>query len=242
MRKAGSAALAVCVALLAGAFGQAAEPKATIDAAIKAAGGAEKLAKFNTETWKEKGTYYGMGAGQPYTGTYAVVWPDKFRMEIEGAFIIVLNGDKGWMKEGDNTSEMTKEQLEEQKENHYAGWVASLLPLKDKAFTLAAADEIKVDNRPAVGVKVSRKDHRDVNLYFDKETGLLVKSATRAKDLEAGGKEFTQEVFLSDYKEIEGAKVPMKVAVKRDGKQFVEAENLEVKPSPKLDDKTFAKP
>src|SRR5262249_32469191 len=229
-------------AFLAAGFAGAAEPKAVIDAAIKASGGAEKLAKFNSETWKEKGTYYGMGAGQPYTGTYAVSFPDRFRMEIEGAFVIVLNGDKAWFKAGDNTSEMGKEQLEEQKENLYASWVASLLPLKDKAFTLAALEEIKVDNRPAVGVKVSRKDHRDGSLYFDKETGLLVKTASHPKDLEAGGKEITQEVFLSDYKEVEGAKVPMKVVVKHDGKQFVEAENVDVKPSPKLDDKTFAKP
>src|SRR5262249_5998476 len=120
MRKALSAGMALFTAFLAAGFAGAAEPKAVIDAPITASGGAEKLAKFNSETWKEKGTYYGMGAGQPYTGTYAVSFPDRFRMEIEGAFVIVLNGDKGWFKAGDNTSEMGKEQLEEQKENLYA--------------------------------------------------------------------------------------------------------------------------
>src|SRR5262249_29297540 len=75
------------------------QARAIIDKAIKAVGGEEKIAKFKTQTWKNKGTYYGMGDGVPYTAIYAVSWPDKSRFEVEGGFIIsVLDGDKGWMQ------------------------------------------------------------------------------------------------------------------------------------------------
>src|SRR4051794_26575345 len=150
-------------------------PRAIIDKAIQAAGGEAKLARFKAHTWTEKGTYYGMGDGLPYTGRYAVQYPDRFSMEIEGFFKMVLDGDHGWVKSGGDTMEMTKEQLAEHQENHYGGYVTTLLPLKDKAFTLTALPDEKVDGRPAAGVKVSHKGHRDVSLYFDKQTGLLAR-------------------------------------------------------------------
>src|SRR5208282_5412821 len=73
------------------------DARAIIAKAIKAAGGEAKLAKLKASTWKEKGTYYGMGDdGFPYTANYAIQWPGQFRLEVEGVFTIVLDGDKGW--------------------------------------------------------------------------------------------------------------------------------------------------
>src|ERR1700737_983715 len=132
-------ALAGLLALTAANSIRAADDKparAVIDKALKAAGGADKLAKHPGMTWHEKGTYYGMGDGVPYTAPYAVQWPDKMRMEIEGVFMMVLNGDKGWLQMSGETKPMTKEQLAEEKEGRFAGWVTTLVPLKDKGFTL----------------------------------------------------------------------------------------------------------
>lgn len=234
-------AMIVC-SLVCGSSGgdDADKARGVIDKGIKALGGEDNLAKFNVQTWKEKGTFYGMGDGLPYTGIYAIQWPNQFRMEIENVFIVVLNGDKGWIKAQGETREMTAKEMAEQKENHYGGWVTTLLPLKDKAHKLALFDEIMVDNRPAVGAKVSHKDHRDVKLFFDKETGLRVKAELRVVD--ESGKEITQEMFFRDYKEIDGGKVPMKIEIKRDGKRFVEAENYDIKPAKKLADSVFARP
>src|SRR5207247_5297407 len=96
----------------------------------------------------------------------------------------VINGDKGWITLMGNTDVMPDDQLEAAKEELYAGWVAGLLaPLKDAAFKLTPLGEIKVGDRPAVGVKVGHKDHKDVNLYFDKDKGLLLKVQRRAKDM-----------------------------------------------------------
>jgi hypothetical protein len=219
-----------------------ADQKVVIDKAIKAMGGAEKLAKYQAATWNEKGTYYGMGDGLPYTAKYAVQWPDQFRMDIENVFLLVLDRDKGWIIMNNQAQDMTKEQLKEQKEQRYAGWVATLAPLKDKAFTLAALGESKVGDRPALGVKVSHEGHRDVSLFFDKETGLLVKSEYRVNADELGGKEVNQEAFFSGHLETDGIKVFRKIVVKRDGKLFVEAEISDFKPAEKLDSKLFAKP
>src|SRR5947209_137181 len=170
--------LAGLAALLAADSVRADDQKATravIDKAIKAVGGAANLAKYQGMVWKDKGTYYGMGDGVPYSGTYAVQMPDKMRMEVEGAFIIVLNGDKGWIQMNGETNALTKDQLAEQQEEQYSGWVTSLVALKDKGFTLTPLGESKVEGDAAVGIKVSHKGHRDVELYFSKKSGLVVK-------------------------------------------------------------------
>ncbi len=218
------------------------EARAIVDRAIEAAGGEAALAKFQSMTWKEKGTYYGMGDGLPYTGTYAIQWPDRFRMEIANAFTIVLNGDHGWMQTGGNTEEMTRDQLAEQKQERYVGWVTSLLPLTRGKYHLASVGESKVDGRPAVGVKVVARNHRDVTLYFDKASGLVVKSQYGARAMEDGGKKVTQEAYYANYREVNGAKMPSKIVIKRDGKRFVEAEITELKPAPTFGPRTFSKP
>jgi hypothetical protein len=220
-----------------------ADLRAVIDKALKAAGGEEKLAKFKSRTWVAKGTYYGMGDGIQYSANYALALPDKFRFEVEGGFMtVVVDGDKGWTQSMDETRQMNKDELAQQKEELHAFIVSTLTPLKGGDYKLSSLGETKIGDKPAIGIKVSHKDHQDVNLYFDKTSGLLVKSERKVKAQEEGNKEVSQEETYEDYKDIEGAKIPMKITILRDGKKYVEGENSEVKAVDKHDDKTFAKP
>jgi hypothetical protein len=156
-------------------------------------------------------------------------------MAIKNVFTIVLDGDKGWV----NGAEMNAEQLKEMRESNYAGWVSTLLPLKDKAFTLSSLAETTVGGKPAVGVKVSHQGHRDVKLYFDKESGLLAKVISRVKAEEMDGKEVDQETEQQQYKDFGGIKVPKRIVIRRDGKRFVEANIRDWKGAEKLDNSVF---
>lgn len=135
---------------------------------------------------------------------------------------------------------MDKTAVTEIKENLYASWIATLAPLTDKAFKLTSRGESKVNGRPVLGVKVSREGHRDVQLFFDKGTGLLTRSSTRAKDLFQGGDEQQAEELYSEYKDFDVVKRPTKVKQLRDGKEFVEVAYSDYTLSEKLDDKLFA--
>jgi hypothetical protein len=225
------------------------DARAIVEKAVKAVGGAEKLGKFPAATWKGKGKFYGMGEGIEFSGEWWVAAPERTRAEVDFEvngmkikFVRVVNGDKGWSKANDMVEDMDAETLAEEKASMYAGWVATLAPLlKDKAFQLSPLGESKVGDKTVVGVKVSRKDRRDVSLYFDKESGLLHKSEFRAKDVMAGN-EFTQESLPSDYQEIQGVKRARKVTINRDGKRFVEVEIQEIKLLEKPDENVFTKP
>lgn len=234
-----------------------ADAKAIIDKAIKAAGGEEKLAKHPSATWKGKGKINIAGNEIEFTFD-AVVQPPKqsrrhFEADVSGTKFertLVLNGDKGWITMMGNTDEMSADQLAAEREDSYAGWVASLAPLlepqikpaKASLFKLAPLGEIKVGDRPAVGVKVSHTDHKDLNLYFDKDKGLLLKVQRRAKD-GMTGQEVDQETFYSDHKEDNnGVQHARKQKTKRDGNDYLEVDIAEFKTLERLDENTFAKP
>jgi len=116
-----------------------------------------------------------------------------------------------------------------------------LTPLQtDKEFQLELIGEIKVGDKPALGVKVVSKGHKDARLYFDKETGLLVRADYQT--VNAQKKEVTQEETFSDFKESGGFKRPMKVVALQDGKKLMEAEITDVKYPESIPASEFGKP
>jgi hypothetical protein len=224
-----------------------ADIQALLDKAIKARGG-DKAAKHKAIAMQFKGKYYGMGAGIDYTAEIASQkgqQRSQITAEAGGmkfTFISVINGDKGWRSMNGQTEEMDKEQLAEGKEELYASYVSTLEPLKGKGFKLEPLGESKVGKKAVVGIKVASKDHRDINLFFDKESGRLLKTERTVKDLDGGGQDVIQETINEEFKEVDGQPMPMKLTINRAGKLYVDAEITDIKFHEKLDDSVFGKP
>jgi len=243
--------LAVGLGLLAAGWGAADDAdtiKAVLDKGIKALGGEEKIAKYPGLMLKGSGKFYEGDKNYAFSGTWYTQGLDKSRttitvVDIKGeksVEITVVNGAKGWVK-GDDTKELDKEALGEEKENLYFNWVTSLVPLKGKEYKLTLLGESKVNDKPAVGITVASKGHRDIKLFFDKDSGLLVKAERKVRDLE-NKKDVTEEVVFGDYKDVDGLKVAMKYQSKWDGKNRADAEMSEAKVYEKVDAKWFEKP
>lgn len=246
-------ALVLALAAL-GRADDAADAKAVVEKAIQARGGADNLAKYKADVLKVKGAVHVSGLDIDFTGEISFQQPDKSRTVIEGTVMgtnfkstRVVNGDKGWIDDllgaARQQRDMSKEELAEERESQNANSIIRLAVLTDKAYTLSTVGESKVGDKAAVGILVKRKGYRDVSLFFDKKTHLLLKSETRVKDPQGGGDtEFTQEAFYDDYKKVGDLQVAHKLTIKRDGKAFLESETTEFKPEEKLDDGLFAKP
>ena len=231
-----------------------ADAKAVVEKAVKARGGADNLAKYKADVLKIKGAVHVSGLDIDFAGEISFQQPDKSRAVIEGTVMgtnfkstRVVNGDKGWIDDllgaTQSMRDMSKEELAEERESQNANSIARLAVLTDKAYTVSTVGESKVGDKEAVGILVKRKGYRDVSLFFDKKTHLLLKSETRVKDPQGGGDtEFTQEAFYDDYKKVGDLQVAHKLTIKRDGKAFLESETTEFKPEEKLDDGLFAKP
>ena len=242
-------ALVLALAAL-GRADDAADAKAVVEKAIQARGGADNLAKYKADVLNIKGAVHVSGLDIDFTGEISFQQPDKSRAVIEGTVMgtnfkstRVVNGDKGWIDDPQGARDMSKEELAEERESQNANSIARLAVLTDKAYTLSTVGESKVGDKEAVGILVKRKGYRDVSLFFDKTTHLLLKAETRVKDPQGGGDtEFTQEAFYDDYKKVGDLQVAHKLTIKRDGKAFLESETTEFKAEEKLDDGLFAKP
>lgn len=223
----------------------AADAKAIIEKAIKARGG-----KFTAMTWKDEGKFTAMGFTLPYTADWAFQAPNKYRFDFTGTLgdakinlLVVVDGAKAWGKEGNRVEEITGEKLEYTLNEAYLYWVTSLTPLvSEKGFTLATAKGKDVNGKPTNAVKVTRDKRPPVTLYFDKDSGLLVKYETMIKDEFQKWKEVLDEAFMSEYKDVNGMKCFTKLKIVRDGKTVIESTLSEQKPGEKLDAKLFAKP
>jgi hypothetical protein len=244
-----SLAVALLLGFAAPAWSQGDNAKAVIEKAIEAQGGAKNLAKLKTTHEKAKGNVFIGGMQFGFKADIYQELPTKTRTELtidaggmEIAVIEVLNGDKGWSSVAGQTKDVDDKELAQMKEDLHASYVTSLTPLlADKGFELTTLGEAKVDGKAAVGVKVAYKGRKDIKVYFDKESNLLVKVSRPGQD-PVDKHAVVQDEFYSNYKVVDGVKQPHRVVVNHDDKKFMEAEILQFEFPASIDAKMFARP
>src|SRR5262245_10507481 len=108
--------------------------QAVLDKAIKALGGAEALGKAQVLRWKSKGTITFNGNDNTFTGQSTVQGLDHLRAEFEGDFggnpfkaVIVLNGDQGWRRSGDEMMGLDADSVAREKRMVYLQVVPALV-------------------------------------------------------------------------------------------------------------------
>src|SRR5262249_51689860 len=150
------------------------EVQAILEKAIKAHGGETKLAAVQAVKTKSKGSSFTLFTVKPgkktdekitdFTREKAYQFPDRVKQETSmntplGNFrtIQLLNNGKGSIH-GLGVIRLNKEaeegELTELKEQLHRKQVTQLVCLKDKAYTLSPLGEVKVADKPAVGIQV----------------------------------------------------------------------------------------
>jgi hypothetical protein len=218
------------------------DAKAILDKAIKALGGEEKLGKAEAFSWKSKGIVIFNGNESESNTEMTVKGLDHLHREFGNDQFhgsVVLSGDKGWRKFGDDLRNLEGDFLANEKRNAYLHVVPiTLMPLKGNGFKCETSGEEKVGDKPAVILKITGPDGEDFTLSFDKESGMPVKEV--AKVLGFQGQELTQEITFADYKDFDGIKKATKIEIKREGERFQTMEITGFKVLDKVDPETFA--
>jgi hypothetical protein len=207
-------------------------PRAIVEAAIRAHGGAEALARAQTVVLKAAGQLSVAGKEVPFAEEYTAQWPRRWRHEVELRtgeqklrVLTVVNGDRAWQSTGGAVAEVTPERLKELREDGYARWLTTLLPLtRDPSLRLAPL-------AGAPGVKVSCEGHADVSLYFDEKTHLLLKMRREA-----------EEVAYSGYKDFDGVQMPTRWVRTVGGKKVSEITAASYQFPRQVEEATFGKP
>jgi hypothetical protein len=224
---------------------------AVLNKAIKAMGGEETLIKYKATQASSKGKITLPGVGEvDFTQEVATMFPDKVKetlhLNVGGNnvdVVTIMNGDTISIDAGGKAVPITDDIKKAIKEAQYLLKVVRLVSLvKDKDYDLSLIGESKVEGKAAVGVLVKSKDHKDVSLFFDKETGLLAKVEHRTVE-PMTGKEVTEERIIVRYgdKGKEGIPLPKEVLIKHDGDTFLKAETTDASVLESLDDSTFKK-
>ena len=218
-----------------------------LDKAIKAHGGAEALARAAQVLRKGNGTITLSDKDLSFTDEYVCQLPERLRYTLDVAndkqkarVILVINGKKGWQTSGGVADELTEVRLGEEKEEAFAQWVALLYPLKkDASIELATFPGQKVNDRQTVGLKVTKKDMPEIRLFFDPDTGLLLKMERKARMY---GTEMDRDYLFGDYKETDGGKLPMHISQTLNGKKFLDLKVSSYEFPKQIEESTFGKP
>jgi hypothetical protein len=244
----------LAVALVAaGAAAADEKAEAVVKKAIEAHGGADALNKYKAAKFKMAGDLVLLGMNIDFTGNLAYMLPDRYRLELETEFMgqkvnvhQVVKGDT--VKSTTTVGGMAVPTPESEKEDLRTAAVLQeaeqITPLLDaKKFDIKAADDADVNGKKAAVIVVHPKAiKKELKLFFDKESGLLVKTAHRGMGPGEDGqaKEVEEESYASDYKKVKGIQVPYKLTVHHDGKKFMEMKLSDYEVLEKIDDKEFA--
>ena len=182
---------------------------------LQALGGADALKKISSRVQKGKASGFG---DDPVDIDIYTQAPEK-RVSImhlpSGDSITGYNGTEGWMgSAGRPTREMGLADLDA------AAMDADLqfaLHLAQRFSELKSIGEEHVGNRPVYVVQGSREGYPPVKLYFDKETGLLLRLVRYADT--AVGLNPTQ-IDYADYRDAGGVKTPFQWTLARPSGRF----------------------
>jgi hypothetical protein len=131
------------------------EARDLAEAAVKAAGGADKLPKI--VRWNE--TYFGADPKAKGTPRQAVVvFPSTWYQN--GKDIAAGNADRT--------------------EKAYLVWVWTLAPLVEKDSKLTLLPPSKLGDQPILGLRLTRDKQKDIDLYFHEKTHRLARIDWRA--------------------------------------------------------------
>jgi hypothetical protein len=226
------------------------ETRAIIDKAVKAHGGRDKLEKFRKAATQTRGkgtvnllggfdvTYEGYNqGGKSKEVLEGEVAGQKFNQTVilDGKKIHLFVNGKEYKLDEKRTDRLAREYA------HAQEVMELLFADKKTGYKLSPLGEVKVNDKPAVGVRVTSEGYPDINLFFDKASGLLVKTENRTIDIQSG-EEQTEEKVLSDYKEADGVQRPGKLVVLRDGKKIFTLTIDEIKVVDNFDKDFFTKP
>ncbi len=241
------ASLACCVLLTLGGTirgDETDDARMVLAAGIKAQGGEAKLLRYKAVICKAEGRVH--VEGRPVSCAIRLVFQPPFQHSqvLSGTgfkVTTVLNGDRGWRNTNGSVVELNKEQVREYKQILFSEQVAGLTPLlKAEGVILTLLKESKVEGTLCIGVRVRCKPYRDVTLFLDRRTGLLVKIEMIVKDR---GIFFTQETFFHQYELFDGLHRPRRVVTTRDKKDYMSWEVTENKAlENKLSDNLFVRP
>jgi hypothetical protein len=215
--------------------------------AIAAHGGAEALGKARADKVRLRGTMTLLDKPVPFVGETSVVLPDRLRTVVkvnpgpqETVFTQLVSRNTIGMYINGQSQKVSDGLAATLRETMLMNQAMRLVSLrKGNALTPTLVGSGAVNGRSARILGVSPPGLREIRLWFDNETGLLVKTEHQVG---AEPKLVLQEEYYGDFREMGAYRRPAKVVTMRGGKKIMEAELVEVRYPDSIPDSEFLEP
>jgi outer membrane lipoprotein-sorting protein len=215
-------------------------PDQILDKYIQAIGGTPQLAKLTSLV--AKGTYEGydtLSVKVP-VDVFASA-PNQLTTVVHtqnGDSVTTYDGNNGWIAAADKLMRvlpLAGGDLEGAKMDAALSFPARI---KQEFQWRTGFPSVSIDDRPAEVIQNAARGNTGAKLYFDSESGLLVRQV-RFVDTAVGV--IPTQVDYSDYRTVAGVKVPFRrVVTWTDGRSTIELS--QVQPNARIDAAQFAKP
>jgi uncharacterized protein YcfL len=225
------------------------DPRVAIERSIKAQGGEDRLARITAVRSKGRGAVVVDGEAVPMTLETVFQMPDKLRMvqqiKMQGRAAVVtqvLAGKRGWVSIDGEVQELEGGVLRSLQEECYAVRVETLVPLlREEGHSLSMLSDVEVGGRRVVGVRVSARGRGNIDLYFDRDSYLPVRTVRPMLGVDTQ-REVPSEVEYGDFRDDDGLKWPSRTAVHQRGRKVMEVVLTEFKRLDKVDPAEFSRP
>jgi len=216
-----------------------------IEASIKAIGGREAVQKFTSLV--VKGTYEFTAAGRTASGIFEQYYkpPDKIYMSINVPKVFKqeegFDGTVGWTKTAQGVMEMSGWQLAFKKRSTEGAFIYDVNRFKEFYPKSSVRGVEKVEGRDAYAVEVTPTVGKTETLYFDKQTGLMVRWDIMYESGRQQGVSFPLTLFAEGYADVNGMMMPM-IYRQVSPSQTAVLRFVEVKFNVPVDESKFRKP
>lgn len=191
--------------------------------ALEAAGGTDAFRKIENFRITTQNQVFGERTVMQLTVTETAVLPDKTRqvMEVsEGTRIQVLNGNRSWKKIGQQIRDLSDSEKREMQRGLFRDLINVFKNYETLNLSIQYFGEEKVGNRRHHVLHLKNETGDFFNLYIDPDSQLVAKKTYQGTS--AVGFARLEERY-SDYRAVDGIKIPFRTIVRARGKKFIES-------------------
>ncbi len=211
--------------------------------AATAIGGKEKLSAVNSVQSKGSLTIVTPGGEFAIQATTTFVLPDKSKDIVVtpmGEMISVATGDNGWAKQGNNLVPATPEQLKESRKEYFRNTILTLKSADSPNYTASYLNSDQLDGKPVNIIQlVSNDGDASYKMAIDPQTNMPAGKYYFGQTMT--GPANLVEIY-SDYRDVNGIKIPFKIRYESDGKKVMELVLSECVINPQIPDGFFDMP
>ena len=224
--------------------GAALSARELITRAVAAKGGAAKLRSI--ETVKATATMTVTLGGKPVDleTVTSIRYPGSFRMDAKtpaGPLVQVFHNGEFWVEDARGSREAPQTVADEIRANVQRDSIGLLLGLLDRKLTASRVPDVQVSGHPMPAIRVTGATMPPLTVIFDPATALIVRQRYLAPASQGQPPVATEEEF-SDFRDVDGLKVPFSAAVRVDGVLTVRRTLHSVEYNVPLDASIFSRP